>query len=225
MLSYIITYGVMLFYYSLFFIGITTGFKNGSGQLKDILSGKGEPALLFCQLIAGIFFLGLGTAILFVKRDLDAEIFTPAWNDYNTSIWILLALAIIIGSSSALKKISPVSNSYYSLPRYLPLSFVFIRTLFLIVYEFFFRGVALFIMAEDLGLAIAVIINLILYTLAHWFDKKERYGSVLMGIILCSASIFYHSVWPAIIIHLSLALSHEITLLVNNKSLIKKSWS
>jgi membrane protease YdiL (CAAX protease family) len=78
-------------------------------------------------------------------------------------------------------------------------------------------------MAEDLGTATAVVINLILYALVHWFDKKERYGSVLMGIVLCSVSIYYHSVWPAIIIHLSLALSNEITLLVNNKSLLKKT--
>ena len=132
-------------------------------------------------------------------------------------------LAVIVGSSSALKKISPVNNSNHSLPFYLPPSFVFIRTLFLIVYEFFFRGVVLFIMAEDLGATTAVIINLILYALVHWFDKKERYGSLLMGIILCSLSMYYHSVWPAIIIHLSLALSNEITLLVNNKSLLKKS--
>ena len=80
-------------------------------------------------------------------------------------------------------------------------------------------------MIEDLGVIPAVIVNLILYALLHWFDKKERYGSLLMGIILCGVSIYYQSIWPAIIIHLSLALSHEITLLINNKSLIKKSWS
>ena len=225
MLSYIITYGVMLFYYSLFFIAVTTGFKNGSGQLKDILSGKGEPGILFSRLISGIFFLGIGAATLFAKRNVDTEIFTPAWNDYNISVWIIMAIAIIIGGLSALKKIYPANNSNHSLPFYLPLSFVFIRTLFLIVYEFFFRGVVLFIMAEDFGVAIAIIINLILYVMVHWFDKKERYGSLLMGIILCSTSIYYHSVWPAIIIHLSLALSHEITLLINNNSVIKKSWS
>ena len=93
----------------------------------------------------------------------------------------------------------------------------------MIVYEFFFRGMMLFVMMEDFGPAAAVVINLILYTLIHWLDKKERYGAVPMGIILCSVSIYYYSVWPAIIIHLSLALSNEITLLINNKSLIKKS--
>jgi len=95
----------------------------------------------------------------------------------------------------------------------------------LIVYEAFFRGIVLFVMIEDFGLVPAVIVNVIVYALLHWFDKKERAGSVPMGIILCSVSIYYHSVWPAIIIHVSLALSHEITILINNRSLIKKSLS
>lgn len=225
MRSYIITYGSMFFYYSLFFLAIATGYKNGSGQLKDILSGKGEPGTLMARLIAGIFFLGIGGAVLLAKRNVDAGIITPDWSNYDSIVWFLIAAAFITGIISALKKIHPANNFNHSLPFSHPLSFLFIRTLFLIVYEFFFRGAVLFIMIEDVGVVTAVIVNLILYVLVHWFDKKERYGSIPMGIILCCTTIYYQSVWPAIIIHLSLALSHEITLLINNKSLIKKSLS
>ena len=225
MLSYLTTYGLMLLYYCFFFKTVKTGFKKNSGQLKDILSGKGKPEILFTKLLSGIFLLGFGTVTLFEKRNVDLEIFALTWNDYNTSVWMLIAVAIIIGTLSAFKKIYSSNNSDYSLPSYLPLSFVLIRTLFLIVYEAFFRGIVLFVMIEDLGLVPAVIVNVIVYALLHWFDKKERVGSVPMGIILCSVSIYYHSVWPAIIIHVSLALSHEITILINNRSLIKKSLS
>jgi len=225
MLSYLTTYGLMLLYYCFFFKTVKTGFKKNSGQLKDILSGKGKPEILFTKLLSGIFLLGFGTVTLFEKRNVDLEIFALTWNDYNTSVWMLIAVAIIIGTLSAFKKIYSSNNSDYSLPSYLPLSFVLIRTLFLIVYEAFFRGIVLFVMIEDFGLVPAVIVNVIVYALLHWFDKKERAGSVPMGIILCSVSIYYHSVWPAIIIHVSLALSHEITILINNRSLIKKSLS
>ena len=225
MLSYITTYGLMLLYYFFFFKTVKIGFKNNSAQLKDILSGTGEPGILFTRLLSGVFLLGIGTVTLTIKSGIDVEIFTRTWNDYNTSTWVIIAIAIIIGTLSAFKKIYPPNNSSHSLPFYLPLSFVFVRTLFLIVYESFFRGAMLFIMIEDLGLTLAIIVNLIFYALLHWFDKKERYGSVLMGIILCSASAYYHSVWPAVMIHISLALSHEITLLISNKSLIKKSLS
>lgn len=215
----------MFFYYSLFFLAIATGHKSGGGQLKDILSGKSEPGILFTRLIAGIFFLGICTATIFVKRNLASEIFTPAWCEYQTPVWTLIAAAIVTGTLSASKEISPPENSNRSLPPYLPLSFILVRTLFLIVYESFFRGVMLFVMIEDLGVITAVIVNLILYVLIHWFDNREKYGSVIMGIILCGASIYYQSVWPAILIHLSLALSHEVFLLINSKSRIKKSWS
>lgn len=224
MLSYITTYLLMLLYYSFFFGAVKTGFRKDSRQLKDVLAGKGKPGILLTQLIAGIIFLGIGTVTLSKNRNVDVGIFTLTWYEYDTYLWIIIAAAIIVGTLSASKKIYPSNISSHSLPSYLPLAFVIIRTLFLILYESFFRGVMLFVMIEDLGIAAAVIVNLILYALLHWFDKKERYGSVLMGFILCSVSINYHSVWPAIIIHLSLALSHEVTLLINNKSLIKKSW-
>lgn len=222
MLSYIWTYALMLFYYSLFFIAVSTGAKSGSGQLKDVLAGKGEAGILFARLMAGIFFLGMAIIVLFERRGLDPQIMSPVW-DGNYIVWILTAAAIILGISSALKK-PVINNSLHSLPLHLPLSFVFIRTLFLIVYELFFRGTMLVIMIEDIGVGIAVILNLGFYMLVHWFDKRERYGSLLLGIVLCGVTIYYYSIWPAVIIHLSLALSHEITLLVKNKSLIKKSW-
>lgn len=225
MLSHIITYGTILFYYSLFFLAIVIGHKSGSGQLKDVLSGKGEPDTLMVRLLAGIFFLGIGGSVLFAKRNIDSRIIDLSLNDYDLLVWILMAIAIIVGTLTAFKKSTSTDNFNHSLPSSLPLTFLLLRTLFLIVYEFFFRCAVLFIMIEDFGVVAAVIVNLVLYVAVHWFGKKERYGSVLMGIILCSVSIFYNSIWPAIIIHLSLALSHEVTLLINNKSLIKKSWS
>ena len=222
MLSDIITYALMLFYYSLFFIAVSTGAKNGSGQLKDILAGKGEAGILFSRLMAGIFFLGIGAIVLFERRELDIRLISLSWNG-NYIVWLITSAALIIGISSALKK-PAANNLLHSFPLHLPVSFVLIRTLFLIVYELFFRGIMLVVMMEDMGMVIAIIFNLVFYVLVHWFDKQERYGSLIMGIVLCGVTIYYHSIWPAVIIHLSLALGHEVTLLIKNKSLIKKSW-
>jgi membrane protease YdiL (CAAX protease family) len=205
----------------MFFIAVSVGAKSGSGQLKDVLAGKGELDVLMIRLIAGIFFFGTGAAILFERRELGQEIIDLNLN-YNYIVWTLIALTMITGISSALKK-SNFNNSHHSLPYYAPLAFVFTRTLFMIMYEFFFRGVMLFIMIEDIGITAAIILNLVLYMLVHWFNKQERYGSVIMGVVLCGVTIYYHSVWPAIIIHLSLALSYEIGLLIKYKSSFKKT--
>lgn len=221
MLNYFITYGSMLLFYFMFFIAINTGAKKGSGKLKNVLAGKADAGVLFTQLISGIIFLGIGTIILFEKRNIDTAIISFNFR-FDLFVWLLTTTAFLVGTFSAFKKINP-NNSIHSLPPYLPLSFILVRTLFLIVYEIFFRGVMLFIMIEDMGIVLAIILNLFFYMLVHWFHKQERYGSLIMGIVLCSATIYYRSVWPAIIIHLSLALSYEIGLLIKYKSLFKRS--
>ncbi len=224
MLSYITTYGLLLFCYSIFFLATIAGYNTRSGQLREILSGNGDLDLLYGRLTIGIVFLGIADMLILEIRDMKSSIFIPDWEKHPLVIWLIIAGATLIGSLTALKKISPVGTSTRSLPYHLPLSFIFIRIFFLIAYEFFFRGVMLFVIIEDLGIVSAAIINLLFYFLVHWPDKKERYSSILMGCLLCFVSIYYQSVWPAVLIHLSLALSHEITLLINNKSLIKNSW-
>jgi membrane protease YdiL (CAAX protease family) len=218
-----ITYTLMLSSYLIYFIAVRKGAKSGSGQLADVLSGKGELDILLFRMIAAIFILGAGATILFESKELDLKLieFDFSW---GYVVWIFTAAAIILGISSAFRK-SGNSHLVHSLPLHLSLSFILIRTLFLIVYEFFFRGTMLVVMTDDMGSVIAIILNLVFYLFVHWFDKLERYGSLVMGIVLCGVTLYYYSIWPAVIIHLSLALGHEITLLVKNKSLINKSWS
>ena len=221
MLSYITTYGLMLLYFSLFCLAVKTTHESRGGNLSDMLAGKSEPGILFTRLMAGIFFLGISTAMLVAKRNFDFKIYNPFVGE-GSWIWICVTgLAIAVGVIQGNKKIA-AENSAHFLPPYLPLAYVAIRTLFLIIYEFFFRGAMLFVMTGDFGVTIAVIINLALYVLVHWYDKKERYGSVIIGGIFCWLTIYYHSVWPAIFVHVGLSLGYEITLILNNQSLIKK---
>ena len=225
MLNYIITYGLLLFSFLLFFIAVYASDKCDSGNLKGVLSGKGKPDVLLRRLIAGILFLGIGTTIILVTRDLDSNIFIPSLNKDSSPCMIIAAVAILIGTFSAFKKLSPSRENTYCLSPRSMLSFLSIRILFLLVYEFFFRGALFFMIIEDFGVIAATVVNITLYVLVHWFNKEERYGLVLMGVIFYSVTLYYHSVWPAVIIHLSLALSNEVTLMINNRSLIKNSWS
>ncbi len=89
-----------------------------------------------------------------------------------------------------------------------------IRIVFLIVYECFFRGLLLFLAISMAGVYIAVSVNIMFYMLIHFFsNKKEILGTVPFGIILCVLSFLNESVWPAITVHLALALTYEILLL------------
>jgi membrane protease YdiL (CAAX protease family) len=88
-----------------------------------------------------------------------------------------------------------------------------IRLVFLLSYEFFFRGVLFFSVLELYGLVIALIVNTILYVLIHCFDSKnEILGAVPFGIVLCLFSYFTNSIWIAFVIHATLSLVYEFTM-------------
>jgi membrane protease YdiL (CAAX protease family) len=223
MLTVITTYSMLLLYYGLFLIAVYTTTKNGSGHLGEILERNGETGVLFNRLLAGILFLGTGTAHAIMLRDVNREIFEWPWDESNAFLWMIICgIAIIAGTSSALKEIFSHKAITATQPLHFSLSYTSVRVFFLIVYEFFFRGVVLFTVIQDAGIITAVLINLALYVFIHWFNKKERYGSILMGLVLCGLAIYYQSVWPAIAVHVSLALSHEITLLISYYSPRKK---
>ena len=220
MLNAIITYGLLLLHYSLFFIAVKTTHESDGGHLRQILSGKAEAGILFNRMIAGVFFLGIGTAFVVTRINFNNDVFAfpvnkPGW------IWIGLGIiAIIFGSVAGIKENS--IHFSHSLPSYLPLSYLALRTLFLVIYEFFFRGAMLFLTVRDFGVAAAITINLILYILAHWYDRKERIGSIITGLIFCFLALHYQSVWPAVIVHVALSLAYETTLLTRYHSSTKK---
>lgn len=86
-----------------------------------------------------------------------------------------------------------------------------IRILFLVAYEFFFRGVILFEGIKWIGVFPSILFSTGLTILIHVFtNKKERWGCIPFGIILCSCCLVFNAVWPAIVLHLALSLSYEI---------------
>lgn len=88
-----------------------------------------------------------------------------------------------------------------------------IRFVFLMCYEFFFRGVLLFKFLENNSLFVAIFYSTILYVLIHIFDsRKEIIGSIPFGIVLCLFAYYTNSVWYVFIIHMALSAVYEISL-------------
>lgn len=88
-----------------------------------------------------------------------------------------------------------------------------IRIVFLISYEFFFRGVLLFYFMEINGLILAIIISTSLYVLIHIFDSKaEILGAIPFGIVLCLFSYFTNNIWAVFIIHGTLSGVYEVSM-------------
>ncbi|HKH61856.1 MAG TPA: CPBP family intramembrane glutamic endopeptidase [Flavitalea sp.] len=95
--------------------------------------------------------------------------------------------------------------------------YISLRIPFLILYECFFRGTLLAISIPLLGIHWAIAINIILYVLFHYSSSiQEMVACIPFGLVLCLLTIWWQSVFPAILLHLILSLVHE--------SILFKPW-
>ncbi|TAL43145.1 MAG: CPBP family intramembrane metalloprotease [Chitinophagaceae bacterium] len=194
-----------------------------SRGLQQVISEEGNVSLLNKKNFSCALLFGTVSIYWFLLNDNIRLLDTPVLINDRLNVLILLSVFAIITGYSAAKKIFPLHSSPVTvISLSASLSFILLRTLFLTVYEFFFRGILLFTMVQHMGEGMAVIVNVLLYVLAHGFSsRKEMTGAVPFGLLLCSITLLYQSVWPAVIIHLCLALSHDINILLNQKSPIK----
>jgi membrane protease YdiL (CAAX protease family) len=82
--------------------------------------------------------------------------------------------------------------------------------LYLLAYEIMFRGVLLFTAFYAWGYWPAIIINVIIYSIVHIpKGKKETFGAIPLGFVLCIICLEYGNFWAAFIIHIAMALSNE----------------
>lgn len=81
---------------------------------------------------------------------------------------------------------------------------------YLLGYEFLFRGILFFGILPSLGLYGTIAVNTAVYSLAH-LEKgpKETLGSIPLGILICLITFETGTIWAAFLIHLFMALSNE----------------
>ena len=61
-----------------------------------------------------------------------------------------------------------------------------------------------------MGFAAAMVLNTILYALAHLYKgRMETLGSVPVGVLLCYLTFLTGNIWTAVVIHCLMALSNE----------------
>ena len=90
-------------------------------------------------------------------------------------------------------------------------------SLFIIGYEFMFRGFLLFALVPVTGVWLAVAINVLIYALAHIHKGLgETIGSVPFGILLCWITLESGNFWAIMVIHLTLSLSADLVALKAN---------
>lgn len=184
--------------------------KPGVMERKNMLPGF--SASLRLQ-ITGIILFGLPVAAV-VQEQMELLSFPNDPDQYLLLITSILCIILFtISWLFAIQKNKQHFQLSYPLNTgsIAAATYFLFRILYLAVYEFFFRGVLLFGIATLAGIAVSIIVNIILYVIIHLFDDRRTIiGAVPFGILLCWLSWETQSVWPAVVLHLVLALTNEI---------------
>jgi len=82
--------------------------------------------------------------------------------------------------------------------------------IYLLPYEFLLRGLLLPELVSYVNPMIAVLINSVVYALAHIQQgKREMLGALMFGILLCFVTLLTLNFWCAFIAHIALALTNS----------------
>lgn len=82
--------------------------------------------------------------------------------------------------------------------------------LFLVGYEFLFRGFVFFASLSIMEPVPAIALNTTVYVFAHFYKgPEETFGTIPAGILFCYLTLLTGNIWSAVVLHSVMALSNE----------------
>jgi len=205
-----INYLISICFIAYFIISYQYKVLNLRNLERALLTDKGLMLLNIKHLL-GILVFGLVFYLIF--SDYRYLLNPPEVAGLNIVLLFFLTLMVsaFLSFKSVKKHLVDIKNNSQDSINKAYLYFI-IRLVFLLCYEFFFRGVLFFTILEWNGLSTAIITTTVLYMLIHIFDTKEEvFGALPFGIILCLFSYFTNSIWAAFIIHITLSGVYEVS--------------
>jgi membrane protease YdiL (CAAX protease family) len=127
--------------------------------------------------------------------------------------WLLIPLILVMGYHTAQKPGNleryPQIRAKQWTPGMIALSSAS-WVLFLIGYEFLFRGFVLHASLDLMEPGPAIALNSALYAFAHFYKgPRETFGAIPLGIVLCYLTLLTGNIWCAVILHSVMALCNE----------------
>ncbi|HSN60044.1 MAG TPA: CPBP family intramembrane glutamic endopeptidase, partial [Ferruginibacter sp.] len=130
----------------------------------------------------------------------------------SLSILAITILLIYIGTLQGKRQVI-ASNLNTALPTAFYIRYFMLRIPFLVSYEIFFRGLLLFLVAEKMGITIAILTDITLNIVLHFFSsKKMMWVYIPFSMLCCMLNYQARAVWPSIVLHLAISFSFELTI-------------
>ncbi|NOY94895.1 MAG: CPBP family intramembrane metalloprotease [Chlorobi bacterium] len=182
-------------------------YPEASFYIKKILFNK----------IAGFTFFALIPGIIYSSVwHIDLNQFGVSINKIIENWYWVIGLPLLISLINYFSAKSP--DMYYRYPQmriknwtvHTFLLSAFGWTIYLIGYEFLFRGILLLSCVEAFGIWPAIAINVSIYSAIHLPNgMKETLGAIPFGLIACLLMLTSGSILIPIIMHISLSVSTE----------------
>ena len=137
------------------------------------------------------------------------------WTSTDTKYTLILAVILIpMGARNAKGKEHLNLYPQVRMKSWNPIEYlsnIFSWGLYLLGYEFLFRGILFLGLIPFVGLYPAITINTVLYALAHLYKgKKETLGSIPLGIVLCLITAHTETIWTAFAVHWIMATNNFV---------------
>lgn len=209
-------------YFLYWFIANSAGLRNYCD--KHYSGEKSQSMAILFQRCVGIVFLGLPAVLVtifllkFRFRDLGLTgIDSPA-----TLYWILAISAVVIPLVFSVSR-TPGFFETYPLIRQKTWDGVLIAAntsswcVYILIYEFLFRGFLLGVTLGSFGVWPAVLVNVALYMSVHIpYGFWVTLGTLPLGLAMCLATVHTGNIWTAYVVHLMIALLNDYVALAAN---------
>lgn len=191
-----------------------------SAKIETLLNQYFKPTkqsfywIQFTRLIAFICMAFL--PLIFLKvSNIEFWELTYKWTNSDSKYTIILALILIpLGAFNAKNKSHLAQYPQVRMTIWNRLEYVSNISswgLYLLGYEFLFRGILFLGLIPFTGLYPAIAINTTLYAIAHLYKgKKETIGSIPLGIVFCLITYQTQTIWTAFAVHWIMASNNFI---------------
>lgn len=208
-----LTIPVLLICYALLLFQFKLANSKRAYDVKASLINTGSLAPVIKRNINGLMIFSAGI-IIFLLMPYTFSFFQWTWTGTSIVLTFLLAgLCITISLLTGVKNAQPhpvVSQKQ-------TIAYFSGRVFFLFVYEIFFRVILFQVCLSAFSVPVSFTINFVLYVLLHIYSSRNEFiGSMPFGLLLCYITFVSQSVYPAIILHLSVSLPFELLVLSRN---------
>ncbi len=214
--EFVIAVLLTLFCYTLYyFTAFSDKISEAFFRLFNINNGAVQQFAF--QKITGFVFMGLlPVLVIFICLDSAFHYGLSGNIRIETVYWVVGLASIIIpinffiaGKPENLKQYPQIRIDSWNRSTFL-VNFVG-WTIYLLAYEYLFRGILFAGSLAILGIIPAIVLNVTIYALAHLpKGAKETFGAIPVGIIVCAITYQTGNIWASFLIHLTMALSNEV---------------